>query len=297
MVITDTAISEITLEHVEFAEIDVNRLLSTEYETAHIDFAILMVRASYNRYLREIARVDDGEITYQLKYRALLYAKVDAQAWLLEHGKELIDRTIAYLVAEANEVGWFREDYFSWDSINDLLAHIIDAQESGTTNAWYWNQFATKIIPAAKAAGVSPGQLLSASAQARKLHMLVTAYNQIENKMKENLITPEEAAEDLSWMINMTAAKKVTALTMKEELDRWQGKVVQRPEPIDGYLAVLPDDQLVFMIPISNNVEQAMVEQGLRNKVNISMVGADFAIQQLTKMLRLEKLNDRSEIQ
>lgn len=282
-------IDNITLLHMGI-EIDLNRLLTEDYPNAHIDFAILLIQKNYFRYIKEIEKVSNGSsIPQYLKERAFLYSKLSATNWLVRHSKELMERSTAFLLEEAERTGWYRTDYFGYDTLLDFLASLSDAQEEGTSNAYYWNAFVTKVVPAAEKADIAPGQLLASSAQARKMHWLVTVYNNIERYMKTGAMTADQGEKEFVKFVEMAASSKVTSLEFEDNVEKWRGRKTKTPEPIVGYNCILGQDgKGLIIIETGNGVDSSMVTNSLRNKVVLETVGVKKIIKLLTELLNIK---------
>lgn len=287
----EQAIDDITLLSVEHAEVSIDRIITEDGPRAHIDFAIVLVRAFYNKWIKTIEGYGDKAIPAAMRERCLLYAKVDAHQWLFTQGHELVDRATAFLMDEANRTGWFREDYFSWDRLEDMVASMVDQTTEGSGPWWQWLTFQNKIIPAARANGIEPGKLYSSAMQIRKARQLAPAWNELEARMKGGVITEEEGAETLRWMLGLAANRDVNSTQMETQVNEWRGKVAEIPAPIRGMLVLLPKlNKRIFVIETDNPVIEKLITNALRNKVELDAVGLKTLLQLATEWIGIERM-------
>jgi|SRR3972149_3441611 len=303
----DAVINHISVNVVERIEVDMDKVLRNDYESSHVDFAVAIVRAHYRGYvaninavfLREHPGEEPPDLTRALKHRALLYAKFGAHTWLIQHAHDLVDRSTTWLLDEAERTGWYRTDYFTWDKLSEMLADIIDAQTEGATQAYDWNTIATKILPAARQFGISPGLLLAATGQVGKLREMAPAYNELEQRMQAGHVTVEEGKERLEWMLTMAADRKISRAQMKEQLNVWRGRVVESIEPLAGWKIIVPSgDHLeeVFVIPTDGaQITSRMIENGLRNRVTFTAIGLEGGLRLMTDLIKSKRKEENNE--
>jgi hypothetical protein len=196
------------------------------------------------------------------------------------------------MFAEAERSGWFRNDIVGWGELEDMVASTVDATEDDSSEHWAWLTFAKQIVPAAKAAGIETGLLLTSSTQVRKLrHHLVPAWNELSTRMHLGVITPEEGEKDLRWMLEMSANPGVTSSEMKEQVDTWRGIQAHVPDPLVGLTVMVSDNDTIYIQVTRNRTEAHMIENALRNKVNFDVVGLKTFITLVTKLIGLERMS------
>jgi hypothetical protein len=279
---------EIDLQEVESRVVDIQRILVEDGPTAHIDFVVYLVQAQYQRYIKSIQKVDGPDVPREMMNRALIYSKWRTLEWLLQEGQGLIERSTAWLLDEATRVGWFHSDYFGWKDLEEMLATAVNAQEEGSSAYYDWLVFTNKIVPAAKKFDVDPGMLMSSATQIKKMrHQLLHAYNELEQKMKIGQITPEEGQEIFKWMMGLAADPKISNSRMKEELDAWRGIIYNQPPVMDGYVVIMPDGGEIRIIKTPEPVFGRVIDNALRNKVNLTTVGMKTLIELVTDWMMI----------
>lgn len=285
-------IDTIQLFHVDGETIDIGDIITEDGPQAHIKFALYLIQVQYRKIVASIVSHDHKEPTRAMKERALLYARHATMSWLLRDGKGLIDRTTAYLMEEAERTGWFRSDYFSWDSIEEFVASCVDATEDDSSEHWAWLTFAKKIVPAAKAAGIETGLLMSSSLQVKKLrHSLVPAWNELEERMKLGAVSEDKGQDTFRWMLELAANPTVTYPQMKEEVDTWRGVTPKLPEPLEGLSVLVNENETIYLVVSKSRVEAHLVEMALRNKANLEVVGLKTFIKLTAKLMGAERMS------
>lgn len=284
-------IETIQLYQVDGDTIDISDIITDDGPQAHIKFAQYIIQVQYRKIVQSIVRHDHKEPTRAMKERALLYARHAAMSWLLKDGKGLIDRTTAFLMEEAERTGWFRSDYFSWDNIEEFVASCVDQTEDDSSEHWAWLTFAKKIVPAAKAAGIETGLLMSSSLQIKKLrHSLVPAWNELEERMKTGAVSEQKGEQDFRWMLELAANPTITYPQMKDEVDTWRGITPKLPEPLTGLSVLVNDTETLYLVVSRNRVEAHLVENALRNKANFEVVGLKSFIKLTSKLIGAERM-------
>ena len=93
--------------------------------------------------------------------------------------KSKAERAFLYQVYHANETGWFRYLHAEMDTIEELLASIVDATEEGTAEAYDMAFLAKTAIPLLKSAGIDPDDVVGIPFMTAKAARIVPALRDI----------------------------------------------------------------------------------------------------------------------
>lgn len=257
-------VSALTLRHMDM-KIDIENLLLDDYDTAHIDLAILLTQGYYKRTIKLLG---DDAGKKQLNNRALYTAKWFAINRLTTQFKGLIDRTTLFMLADAEESGWYRTDWFGYDDLLGLLSSIADATEEKASEYYDWNFIVGNLLPACQGFGIAPEQLMSASCNIKKLRGIVPAARELLDKNGNGTITDKKAREDIQWMLELASDIDVSYTVMRESIDTYRGKEINRIDPVAGERYILPQGKTLFVIEASSPVEERTIERALVNRVD-----------------------------
>lgn len=304
MVISEAVevVDAITVKVVETAQIDVRKLYTQDYPTAHIDLAILVVQSHYQTYIDNIIAIfkkehpgeDVPKMHRDIKERALLYSHINAHQYLINHAHDVIDRSTVWLLDIAERTGSFRSDFFNWDTLLEMLSHTADGLETGGGSAYQWNSIVTELLPAARQFDIDPALFLAATGAVGKLQDTVPAYHELKERMQAKQISLEEGADALKWMLSMAADPKTSRPLLNEKLKRWRGIQSEKIPEIPGWVILVPihdveGDHLeeVFVIPTNGDrITGKMIKGGLRNRVLFTDLGIEAGIKLLTGLMR-----------
>lgn len=273
-------IEGIGLEHMDI-DIDVSHVLLDDYPNAHFEFALLLVQGYYERYREQLG--DNPPKAYLL--RSLDYSKFYAVQRVTKDFHNLVDRTITYLLDDADRTGWFRSDYFGHDSLIELLASIAD--EHTNTNEFYdWDFIVTKLLPMARTAGVDPTSVMSASVQVRKMRSAVPAGRMIAEQLEKGVIDHKVAEESVRWLFGVVSNPRISARAAQAEFDKFRGKKLQRLDPLQARRVFLPGGKSWIIVNCDNQTEEITIERALGKLVDMHMSDMTEIARSLAEMLK-----------
>lgn len=274
----------ITVKHMSLS-IDINRLFLEDYPSAEKDLCVYLVQGYYNK----IAGVTGRELSTDEKERALIYAKYNATRRLTTELKGLVDRSTLFILVDAQTTGWHQA--MEYDNIVELLSSIMEEKE-GMDEAYDWRFIVEKLIPAVMQAQIPVDTIVNASLNVKKLRGLVPAARELLERQGKNEITPDEAKVVLNDWLVKTANPTISYPALHEELNDWRNKVVRQSGPLQGYKVMMPDGKILIVIQAESDREVSMVEQALKNRVDISVAGFDWIQEQVVSQMKESRLHE-----
>lgn len=266
--------------------IDIDKLILNDYPNAEKDLCVYLVQGYYKKIVENTGR----ELTGGEKERALIYAKYSATRRLTTELKGLVDRSTLFILVDAQTTGWHQA--MEYDDIAELLASIVEGKE-GMDEAYDWKFIVEKLIPAVAAAQIPVDVIVNASLNVKKLRGLVPAARELLDKQGRDQISQDEAKETLNNWLVKAASPTVSYTELHEELNEWRNKSVKHNGPIKGYKIMMPNGKFLVAIPTESDRDLAMIEQALKNRVDICLTGFDWIQEQVlaqTKEHRLHQL-------
>jgi len=209
----------------------------------------------------------EGETDRRYMKRALESAKWCATQLVM--GGELqtlIERTTVFILDDARKTGWYQN--MEYDTLQELLASIYDETKHESSTFYDFRFITEKLLPAAKELKIPVGTLIGASQQMRKLRKSVPACRIILEKLEDGSYNPQEAAHELNHFLSQVASRTVTTKEFSNEVDKWQGKQINTPDPFEGYFYIVPGKRTWMMVEVLTDVEQRAVEMATKGLIN-----------------------------
>ena len=271
--------------------VPIDKMLLVDYEGAAKDLCIFLVQGNFKHIIYEAG----GKMDTRGKEQALIMAKWQATKRLTtdEGLKGLIEKGILYILEDAQKTGW--HNALEYDNIAELLASMLEGKE-GKDEAYDWKFIIEQLMPAAERAEIAPKDIWAASRSIKKIRGIVPAARELLDKQSRDEIDPKEAEATLKGWIAKTVDENVTYEGLREELDEWRGKSVRRGVPLIGYKIMMPEGYFMLAIPTETDRDVAIIEQALRNRVDIRLTGFDWLQGQVlgqTKSHRLAREHEQ----
>lgn len=266
--------------------IDANKILIDDYEGVERDLCILLVQG----YFKSILSDKGNDLNKYGQIRALNYAKWYATRRLSSESgglSGLVERSKLFMLNDAEKTGWHHD--LEYNDVSELLASILEGKE-GSAEAYDWKFIVEQLLPAAEHAGIPANDIMRASVNVRKIRWLVPPARELIRRQEEENMPLEEAEETLKDWIGKVVDDNVTSPAFREELNRWRGLIMNKKEPLRGYKIMQPNGKFMICIPTESDREVAMIEQALKNRVDISITGFDWLQEKVigeTKAFRL----------
>ncbi len=262
-------------------KVDLERAITEGYPGAERDIAIVVVQKYFDKFrkkLPEYTRNADN-----LYKRALANSKYFAINYITQELPDLVERSISFLLLEAEQTGWYRQ--LEYDNLTDLMSNIYETKKKKGTSEWYdWRFLVEKLFPVAKKLEIDIEDLIGASVQHRKLRDAVPAARTIVDKYENQVFTPEKAADDLKWLMGIVADPSKSADQALIDFDTYRGKVYTLPEVIDGQMFLMPENRTILVIDVTGK-ETSLVTQALQGRVNFMPSDPKYLFNRITELL------------
>lgn len=253
-------------------KINIQRIIMEDYDGSERDLALFLVQGFFNHMLS----TSGGDMNRHGLEKSLAYSKWFATKRLSSEKdglNGLIERGKMYLLNDAENTGWHH--ILEYDDVAELLASILEDKE-GMTEAYDWKFIVEQLVPAAEKAEISPDIVMGASLNVKKMRGIVPAARELLRKQENEEVELEEAEETLKGWLRKAVDPNVSYTGLREELDEWRGKANKAKEPIKGYRIMMPSGNWALFIETENDRDVSMIEQALKNRVDISITGFDY---------------------
>jgi hypothetical protein len=269
-----TELEWITVEHMD-KEIDIKQIIINDHGNQEGELCIFLTQAYYTHIIEENAG-KGAKLNREGQERALSLAKWQTTRRVSSESDGLaglVERAKFFMLNDAENTGWHHS--LEYDDVSDLLASILEGKE-GMNEAYDWRFIVEQLVPAAQQAKIPASMISMATQNVKKVRGLVPAARELLQRHERGEIEPEEAERTLQEWIKETVDDNVSYEGLREKLDHWRGVAVQRDEPFIGYKILMPNGKFMLAIPTRNDRDVAIVEQSLRNKVDIRITGMDW---------------------
>jgi len=277
---------EITSEHMQI-EVNIDRLMSSDYPERAMDFYLLGVQKFYKKYMEALGK----DANKEMKQRALDYSKRDTIQQLFTHWDGVIDAAKIMSMQEAESSGWYRKDWFSYKDVQELLMSFMTDEDTSISEMFDWKNIVEKVLPMAQSFGVPPAELVKASSQRKKFRCAIPAFNFILNELEKGVITSEYAEKSFKTFLTAVGNPKVTVSEIELAQKKFRRVIVQPPEVIDAFLYLMPADtnRPYWLLIPCNDQERAGIEQLITSRVNVK-IGTINELQDTINGLMLKRL-------
>jgi hypothetical protein len=259
---------------------NVPRWAIEEYPGSEKDFSIWLEQqflnskliTSYNKAFDE----KTGEILDEELYqRVRAQAKFETLQRTLQF-RSTVERSQLWQLYEANKSGWFRLLPPEFDTIEELLASMVEGLEEGTSEYSDISFLVKHVIPMLAKSGMSVEDVLGIAINTSKARAAVPLLRQIvrenipneieEMPEKEREIVEIKTVSLLKEVVEKVIDSTVPVREFKQELRELRGKQTETPKPIVANKYLL-NNQIVYLIPADTNGQSRAVEISLRSIV------------------------------
>ena len=220
--------------------------------------------------------------------------------------KSKAERAFLYQVYKANETGWFRHLGAEMDTIEELLASIVDATEEGTTEAYNMAFLAKTAIPLLKSVGIEPEDVVGIPFMTTKAALIVPALRDImrcdtcgarayhDGTVCHNghpLSLNKERKEAALELTRMVADENTSSNDIRAKTAEMRGRATGTLSPIDEADLYLLDGEDMLVIRSPGPEHTRAVEIALKNIITDGFKPRDvraFAIEVVKKVSGLE---------
>lgn len=253
-------------------EINIRRIIMGDYDGSERDLCLFLIQGFYN----EMLSTSGGNMNRHGLEKAFAYSKWFATK-RLSSDKDgllgLIERGKLFMFNDAEHTGWHH--ILEYEDVAELLASILEDKE-GMDEAYDWKFIVEQLMPAAEKAEIPANMVMEASLNVKKIRGLVPAARELLRKQEEDEIPLEEAEQTLKGWLKKTVDPNTSYTGLKEELNSWRGIVNRNKQPITGYKIMMPNGKWAVFIESENDRDMPMIEQALKNRVDIRITGFDY---------------------
>lgn len=281
----EAIIADITLAHMD-VPIDIDKLMLSDYPERPLDFYLLGVQAYFRKWKEMLA----GDHKLGLIKRALAYAKRDALAQLIVHWDGVIDAAKIVAMSEAETSGWYREDWFSYNHVTDLINSFLTDEDLSIAEASNWRNVVENILPQAKKFEVPTYMLMRATMYRKKFRTAVPALNHIVAEIEYKRITPEFGKKMFMGLLDAIGDPNVTVSKIDEAQKRLRGAITVPPPIIPGTIYIMPYEanaQYWIVIPCDER-SKSRIEQMLTSLVDLKIAMPNELKATLNQLIRKE---------
>jgi hypothetical protein len=245
-----------------------------DYSGAEQDFSLWVEQqfmlAYHSTAVAQAINSDTGEILDdELMMRTRAMAKFQTLERTMQF-KELISRSQIWQLYEANEKGWFRLLPAEFDSIEELLASLVEAAGEGTGEYYDLTFLVKQILPLLRKSGVDPQVVLGLTKHTSKARAAVPFLRELIGLSSEG--NEEQQAQVKATVIEVVEKinSDIPVRQFRNEMQELRGKSVEAPPPMFGRRYILNGKEL-YLFDVSETQGRAM-EIALRGLVGEIMV-------------------------
>jgi len=213
----------------------------------------------------------------------LVQAKYFALEYLMNKWDDLGKGATTVLLNDASQNPWQSEGMFSYQTLENLLADVMDNQTE-ITGISVWKFVIEQLLPAAKKFGISPAQLCGATTQQRKLRVLIPVAREI---LSNEGLTQDEKEADLRKFVSKAADREINATVLNAEAQEYRTRKRHNIQiKIDGYESIMPNGETWIVVKCPTPLDERLVEIQLQNKVDIRVTPWTTFSAQIALMLK-----------
>ena len=220
------------------------------------------------------------------------------------------DRAFLYQVYNANETGWFKYLSAEMDTIEELLASIVDAAEEGTSTAYDMAFLAKTAIPLLKSVGIEPEDVIGIPFMTTKATLIVPALRDIMRcsecgaRVEHNgttcrnghpLVLSKERKEAALELTRMVGDEDVTVRDVRTTTAKIRGRITKTLSPIEQGELYLLDGMDIIVVRSPSPEHTRAIEIALKGIVSEGLQLSDikaFTIGLVNKIAGLELESD-----
>jgi len=251
-----------------------------DYPGAEQDFSLWLeqqfLTAYHSTAMAQAINGETGEILDdQIYQRTKAVAKFQAMNRTLSL-KGTIERAQVWQLYQANETGWFRLLPPEFDTIEELMANMVEAVEEGTSEYYDLSFLVKEILPMIRSAGIPVEIVMGMTMKISKARAAVPVFRElIRNSSAGDVPDPvkEQELKDAVISIVEKISSNLPVREFRAEMQVIRGKVIEAPDPCEMRRYVLVGGRNAFIIQTIDHVQLRAIEIALRGLTNDPMVG------------------------
>lgn len=269
-----------------------------EYPGAEKDFSDWLERMYLENYygdqLGEAIDMQTGEV---IDNNILMRIRSMAKFQTLQRTLQLrgtIERAQVWQLYNANQMGWFRLLPPEFDTVEELVASMVDDTEEGTSEYSDLIFLAKQILPLLKKAGATPEQLAGLTVNMSKARAAVPFLRQIirDNSEKNDGILPEKEEVVKKTMLQVAEeiiSPDISVREFRRSVQEQRGRVFDAVPNAKGRQYIL-NGQEVFLIQCESRDQARMIEIAIRKIVDLQISDVATLLKDTTMIVKGESL-------
>ena len=224
--------------------------------------------------------------------------------------KSKAERAFIYQLYKANETGWFRHLGAEMDTIEELLASIVDATEEGTAEAYNMAFLAKTALPLLKSVGIEPEDVIGIPFMTSKAAAIVPALRDImrcnicgaraehDGTVCRNghpLSLDKERKEAAIELTRMVADENISFRDLASKVAKVRGKVTKTIDSINGGELYLLDGKDMLVIHSPSPAHTRAVEIALGTIVTGGFMPSDIRAHTIDLVKKVSGLELKSD--
>lgn len=159
--------------------------------------------------------------------------------------KGLIDRAEVWQLVNANQTGWFRLLANEFDSVEELLANLMDGVKENSSEFYDLRYLAETLVPSLYQLGAKPEDVLGLAINLSKARAAIPHFRRILDQL-EGPALEEEVRKTMAAIVD----PELNVREFRRQLAERNGQVIAAPEPLIGERYILPEgDWLLIRVP------------------------------------------------
>jgi hypothetical protein len=263
----------------EIINVKAPRWATESYAGSEEDFAAWMMNVASLTIFRGALKTVEGDAEGEKRVDALM------RQWAMTRTSEatkVSERSFVYQLYDADQRQWFRHLPGELDTIEELLATMIDAMDESTSKYSDFNYIVKDIMPILRMAGAEASDVWGLPNAISKARVAVPAIRHIlKDQPKDAPIDPQKQ-EQILGIAQGISNPDITFRPFRDQMKVIRGKNVGALPPIPIETFFMPGDEQWFVIKAPNPAYARTVEMGLAGMIaQVNMIDAFAFVKQL----------------
>jgi len=250
----------------------------------------------FTDWMRQVARETIfKELIHQTKSDAGATSQTEAiiEHWIMGRTKELTqttERAFVFQLYEADRKGWFRYLPGELDSIEELLATMVDELEEGTSKYYDFKFIIDTIMPILRKAGAKPEDVWGLSTSISKARAAVPVIRGLLKDIPEDGQPSKKTTDAILGIAQKISNPAITFRPFREEMGKMRGRTKSTLVPIQGEKFHMPNNEQWILIKAPSETYVRAIETGLKGVIpQFDVKDAFGLITQLTDLVKKPK--------
>jgi hypothetical protein len=228
------------------------------------------VEEDFTEWLRQVARdTIFNELIEKTKGDEGALAQTNAmiEHWVMSRTKDLTqttERAFVYQLFEADRTGWFHYLPGELDTIEELLASMLDDLEDESSKYYDYKFIVETLMPMLRQAGAKPEDVWGLTTSVSKARAAVPLLRELLHEIPENEQPPPETQEKILDVARKISDPSVTVRPFRDDIAQERGKKVQALQPIPIEKFFMPGGEQWYLIKAPSEAYARTIELGVR---------------------------------